>query len=46
VDEAQLKAPDPLMAEFQKLQQELAILQKMNDPQGMYVRLPFNLRIE
>lgn len=46
VDEAQLKAPDALMAEFQKLQQELAILQKMNDPQGMYARLPFNLRIE
>lgn len=46
VDKAQLKAPDPLMAEFQKLQQELAILHKMNDPQGIYARLPFNLRIE
>ncbi|ARV61668.1 signal peptide peptidase SppA [Nostocales cyanobacterium HT-58-2] len=46
VDQAQLKAPDPVMAEFQKLQQELAILQKMNDPQGTYARLPFNLRIE
>jgi protease IV len=46
VDEAQLKASDPLMAEFRKLQQELAILQKMNDPRGIYARLPFNLRIE
>lgn len=46
VDKVQLKAPDPLMSEFQKLQQELAILRKMNDPQGMYVRLPFNLKIE
>ncbi|WP_017315977.1 signal peptide peptidase SppA [Mastigocladopsis repens] len=46
VDEARLKAPDSLIPEFQKLQQELAILQKMNDPQGMYARLPFNLRIE
>ena len=46
VDKVQLKAPDPLMSEFQKLQQELAILRKMNDPQGMYARLPFNLKIE
>ncbi|MGH8002703.1 MAG: signal peptide peptidase SppA, partial [Brasilonema sp.] len=46
VDKAQLKAPDPLMSEFQKLQQELAILRKMNDPQGIYARLPFSLRIE
>ncbi|MBW4624783.1 MAG: signal peptide peptidase SppA [Brasilonema octagenarum HA4186-MV1] len=46
VDKVQLKAPDPLMSEFQKLQQELAILRKMNDPQGIYARLPFNLKIE
>lgn len=36
----------PLTAEFQKIQQELAIFQHMNDPQGIYARLPFNLKIE
>ncbi|NJM70051.1 MAG: signal peptide peptidase SppA [Scytonema sp. RU_4_4] len=46
IDKVQLKAPDPFMSELQKLQRELAILQKMNDPQGIYARLPFNLRIE
>ncbi|NMG10684.1 signal peptide peptidase SppA [Brasilonema sp. UFV-L1] len=46
LDKAELKVPDPLTSEFQKLQQELAILQKMNDPQGIYARLPFSLRIE
>ena len=45
VKEAQQK-PAPLTAEFQKLQQEIAILQQMNDPLGVYARLPFNLRIE
>ncbi|WP_026087410.1 signal peptide peptidase SppA [Chlorogloeopsis fritschii PCC 9212] len=42
----QLKTPDLLTAEFQKLQAELATLQNMNDPRGVYARLPFNLRIE
>lgn len=37
---------DPLTAEFQKLQQELTSLRAMNDPYGIYTRLPFNLRIE
>lgn len=37
---------DPLMAEFNKLQEELAVLRGMNDPKGIYVRLPFNLRID
>ncbi|AKG20906.1 signal peptide peptidase SppA [Calothrix sp. 336/3] len=37
---------DPLSLEMQKLQQELAVLRKMNDPQGIYARLPFNLKIE
>lgn len=37
---------DPLMAEFNKLQEELATLRAMNDPKGVYVRLPFNLRID
>ncbi|MEH2208316.1 MAG: signal peptide peptidase SppA [Nostoc sp.] len=46
IEGAQLKSANPLTAEFQKLQQEVEILQKMNDPQGVYARLPFNLKIE
>lgn len=42
----EIKPSNPLTAEFQKLQQELAILQRMNDPRGVYARLPFNLKIE
>ncbi|MFM6104858.1 MAG: signal peptide peptidase SppA [Sphaerospermopsis kisseleviana] len=37
---------NPLLAEFEKFTQEVAILQKMNDPQGIYARLPFNLKID
>ncbi|MEG3897486.1 MULTISPECIES: signal peptide peptidase SppA [unclassified Microcoleus] len=37
---------DPLTAEVKKMQDELAVLKSMNDPQGVYVRLPFNLRID
>ena len=37
---------DPLAAELHKLREEIAILQAMNDPRGVYARLPFNLRIE
>ncbi|MBW4685434.1 MAG: signal peptide peptidase SppA [Komarekiella atlantica HA4396-MV6] len=43
---AKLKQSNPLTAEFEKLQQEIGILQKMNDPQGVYARLPFNIKIE
>ncbi|MBG1265310.1 signal peptide peptidase SppA [Nostoc sp. WHI] len=46
IEETQLKQSNPLAAEFQKLQQEVGILQNMNDPQGIYARLPFNLNIE
>ncbi|BAY18355.1 signal peptide peptidase SppA, 67K type [Anabaenopsis circularis NIES-21] len=42
----QIKASAPLTAEFQKLQQELESFQSMNDPNGIYARLPFNLKIE
>lgn len=38
--------PDPLTVQFQKLQAELSIVKEMNDPMGVYARLPFNLRIE
>jgi protease-4 len=45
-DARQQKTQDPLTAEFLKLQAELAILKTMNDPMGIYARLPFNLRID
>ncbi|WP_445632457.1 signal peptide peptidase SppA [Nostoc sp. DSM 114161] len=46
IEPTQAQKSNPLTAEFQKLQQEIQILQKMNDPQGVYARLPFNLKIE
>ncbi|TFI52007.1 signal peptide peptidase SppA [Mastigocladus laminosus UU774] len=46
LDQQKLQLPDPLATELQKLKAELATLQKMNDPQGVYARLPFNLKIE
>jgi protease-4 len=45
-DAEQLTSPDPLTAEFHKLREEIAILQAMNDPLGVYARLPFNLEIK
>jgi protease-4 len=42
----QRKLADPLTAEFLKIQTDLAILKSMNDPRGVYVRLPFNWRID
>ncbi|WP_315789575.1 signal peptide peptidase SppA [Fischerella sp. JS2] len=44
--EQKLQLPGQLTGELQKLKAELATLQKMNDPQGVYARLPFNLKIE
>ncbi len=44
--ETSSKSTDLLTVEFQKLQQELEVLQSMNDPLGVYARLPFNLKIE
>lgn len=40
------KRPDPLTAEFLKLKSDLEILQSMNDPRGIYARLPFNWRFD
>lgn len=37
--------PDALTQEFLKLQQDLQILRSLNDPRGVYARLPF-LRID
>lgn len=38
--------PDPIALEFLKLREELAQLKALNDPRGIYTRLPFNLRID
>jgi protease IV len=46
IEGKQAKVHNPLTIEFEKLQQEISVLQKMNDPQGVYARLPFNLKIE
>ena len=40
------KRPDPLTTEFIKLQADLEILKSMNDPRGIYARLPFNWRLD
>jgi protease-4 len=40
------KLPEPLTAEFMKLQADLAILKGLNDPKGIYARLPLNWRID
>lgn len=45
-DVASPQPTGPLTAQFQKIQQELSALQSMNDPLGVYARLPFNLKIE
>lgn len=40
------KLADPLTAEFLKIQADFAVLKSMNDPRGIYVRLPFNWRVD
>lgn len=40
------KTRDPLSTQVEKLQSDLAVLKGMNDPRGIYVRLPFNFRID
>lgn len=39
-------ALDPLTLEFQKLQEDIEVLRSMNDPLGVYSRLPFTPRID
>jgi protease-4 len=46
IEKTQLKPNSLLLAEFEKLQQEISTLNKVNDPQGIYARLPFNLKID
>ena len=46
--QTEAKSPhiDPLTTEMKKVQTDLAALKSMNDPMGIYVRLPFNFRID
>ena len=37
---------NPLVKAYENLQEELEVLQNMNDPFGVYARLPYNLRID
>ena len=46
VGKTQIQPSNPLTAELQELQQQLQVLQKMNDPHGVYAILPFNLLIK
>ena len=45
-DETKATPSDPLTSELKKIQADLASLRAMNDPKGVYVRLPFNLRVD
>jgi protease IV len=42
----QQKANDPVWKELQKLKSDLSILSTLNDPKGVYARLPINFRID
>ncbi|BAZ83996.1 signal peptide peptidase SppA [Dolichospermum compactum] len=46
IEKTQTKNSNPLINELEKFQQEIKTLQTMNDPQGIYTRLPINLKIE
>jgi protease-4 len=37
---------DPLTQEFVKFKEEIKLLQTLNDPKGIYARLPFNITIK
>ncbi|MEB3150068.1 MAG: S49 family peptidase, partial [Sphaerospermopsis sp.] len=37
---------NPLIAELEKVRKETTIFHIMNDPQGIYARLPFNFNID
>jgi protease-4 len=41
-----LQIKDPVLTEVRKLRADLLILSQLNDPQGVYARLPFNLRMD
>lgn len=40
------KQLDPLTVTYEKLRQDLSILQSLNDPLGVYARLPYNFSIK
>ncbi len=44
--EALAKTPDPLTTELLKVKAELSSLSSFNDPHGVYVRLPFNFKVD
>ncbi len=44
--QVEAKQLDPLTAQFIKFKQDLRLFQTLNDPKGIYARLPFSLRIE
>ncbi|MFN5895467.1 MAG: signal peptide peptidase SppA [Dolichospermum sp.] len=46
LEKTDIKSNNPLINELEKFQQEIKILQTMNDPQGIYTRLPVNLKVE
>ena len=46
IEKTPTKNPNPLINELEKFQQEIKTLQTMNDPQGIYTRLPINFKIE
>jgi protease-4 len=43
---AKTTTKSPFSQEFNQLQADLTSLNKMNDPRGVYVRLPFDIRID
>jgi protease IV len=40
------QSQDPLTTELLKVKSELSILKSFNDPRGIYVRLPFNFKLD
>ena len=46
IEKTQTNTSNPLINELEKFQQEIKTLQTMNDPQGIYTRLPINFKIE
>ena len=41
-----LQSQDPLTTELLKVKTELSVLKSFNDPHGIYVRLPFNFKLD
>jgi protease-4 len=40
------QSQDPLTTELLKVKSELSMLKSFNDPRGVYVRLPFNFKLD